>query len=93
VGNVTDMSAFARVIRIAANLAVIVLVVWIVLALAKANTGNDVVGGFREAADWLATWSRGMFNVHDAQGQIVLDFGLAAAVYAVIGNLIGRRAG
>ncbi|WP_037577795.1 hypothetical protein [Phaeacidiphilus oryzae] len=85
------MSAFARVIRIAANLAALVLVVWIVLALAKANTGNGLVGGFREAADWLATWSRGMFDVHNPQGQIILDFGLAALVYALVGNIIGSR--
>jgi hypothetical protein len=85
------MSGVARIIRVLADIAALILIVWILLALLGANSGNDVVGWFHHAADWLATWSRGMFNVGNAKGQIVLDFGLAAVVYAAVGNIIGSK--
>jgi hypothetical protein len=85
------MSGVARIIRIVADVAALILVVWILLALVGANSNNDVVSWFHHAADWLATWSRGMFDVHNAKGQVVLDFGLAALVYAAVGNFVGSK--
>jgi hypothetical protein len=85
------MGGVGRIIKIVADLAALILVVWILLALLGANSGNDVVSWFHNMADWLATWSRGMFDVGNAKGQIVLDFGLAAVVYAAVGHIVGSR--
>jgi len=92
-GKAYRMSGIARVVRFVANIVVLILVVWILMALLHANQGNDLVHWFRDAADWLATWSRGIFRVHNRDWQIILDFGLAAVVYGVIGNVIGSRGG
>ncbi len=78
-------------VRVIANVAVAILVVWILLRLLGANTGNPVVHWFEQAADWLAAWSRGIFTVSTTAVQVVLDYGLAALVYGLVGNLTARR--
>ncbi|GGU96974.1 MULTISPECIES: hypothetical protein [Streptomycetaceae] len=85
------MKGLFVVIRVLANAAVAVLVVWILLRLLGANTGNPVVHWIEQAADWLAAWSRGIFQVAGTTLQLVLDYGLAALVYGVVGNLGARR--
>ncbi|MGV9267232.1 hypothetical protein ACWDRR_21520 [Kitasatospora sp. NPDC003701] len=78
-------------IRALAHVVAGVLVVWIFLDLLDANRANTVVDWFHTAADWLAGWSRGLFNVSDHTVQVLLDYGIPAVVYTAIGNLIARR--
>ncbi|MFC8453415.1 hypothetical protein [Kitasatospora sp. NPDC057223] len=78
-------------VRTIANIAVAILVVWILMRLLGANTGNSLVHWFEQAADWLAAWSKGIFKVSTTSVQVVLDYGLAALAYGLIGNLGARR--
>ncbi|QMU75678.1 hypothetical protein GXW83_07935 [Streptacidiphilus sp. PB12-B1b] len=87
------MSGLTRLIALAANLAALILVAWIVLYLFDASTGNSVVHWFQQAADWLATWSRSLFDgVHNNKLHALLVFGIPALVYAAVGNGIHQTA-
>ncbi|BFV55234.1 hypothetical protein KCMC57_up03380 [Kitasatospora sp. CMC57] len=79
-------------IRAVAHIVAGILVIWIFMDLLGASRGNTLVTWFHSAADWLADWSRGLFTVSDHALQVVLDYGIPAVVYVVIGNLAARRA-
>ncbi|MFJ8042493.1 hypothetical protein ACIRBX_18585 [Kitasatospora sp. NPDC096147] len=79
------------IISLVAHVLAAILVLWILLDLFGANTGNPVVNWFHHAADWLSAWSRGLFTVNNHTGQTLLDYGIPAVVYVVIGNLVTRR--
>ncbi|WP_371477103.1 hypothetical protein [Kitasatospora sp. NBC_00315] len=85
------MRATNTVIRSLAHVVAGILIVWILLDLFDANQGNTLVSWIHSAADWLSAWSRGLFSVSGHTLQVVLDYGIPAVVYAVIGNVIARR--
>ena len=88
------MSGLASLIRIAAYVAALILVVWLVLDLLDASGGNEVERWFHHAADWLATWTRPMFHsVHNSKGRALLVFGIPALVYAGVGNAMAYGRG
>ncbi|AUG75873.1 membrane protein [Kitasatospora sp. MMS16-BH015] len=84
------MRRTTSVILLLANAAALVLGIWIVLDLVGAHQDKAVVSWFHSAADWLAAWSRGLFSVSSHVGQVLLDYGLPALVYLLIGNLLTR---
>ena len=90
------MSGITRLIAIAANLAALILIAWIVLYLFDTSTGNSFVHWIQQASDWLATWSKNLFNsIHNNKVRTLLAFGLPAVVYAAVGNALhlgARRA-
>ncbi|MFJ6214822.1 hypothetical protein ACIQGZ_16030 [Streptomyces sp. NPDC092296] len=86
------MSGLSRLVWLLANTAAAILVIWIVLFLLDADRANDVVHWFHRAANWLATWSRGLFHPDNAKLRTTLDYGVAAVVYAVVGALAARTA-
>ncbi|RKE17365.1 hypothetical protein [Streptomyces sp. TLI_171] len=85
------MRQTTSVISALAHLLAGILVVWILLDLFHANQGNTLVDWFHHAADWLAAWSRGLFTVSNHTAQVLLDYGIPAVVYVIIGNVITRR--
>ncbi|MCD0482525.1 hypothetical protein [Streptacidiphilus sp. ASG 303] len=84
------MSGLSRIVRLLANIAAAVLVVWILLFLFDANRANTVVQWFHDAADWLATWSRNLFAIDNAKLRTTVNYGIAAVVYAAVGVLLAR---
>ncbi|MCX5228489.1 hypothetical protein ABZY16_27850 [Streptomyces sp. NPDC006553] len=85
------MRGIDSVIRTVAHVLVGILVVWIALDLLDANRANTVVGWFHSAADWLAGWSIGLFDVSNHTVQVLLDYGIPAVVYVAIANLVASR--
>ncbi|WP_174856206.1 MULTISPECIES: hypothetical protein [Streptomyces] len=71
-----------------ANLAVVVIVLWILLYLLGANQDNGFVDFIHDAASWLAGWSRDMFEVSPDWWRVTLNYGIAAVVYAAVGNVV-----
>ncbi|WP_033252798.1 membrane protein [Kitasatospora phosalacinea] len=84
------MRRTTSVISVLAHALAAILVVWILLDLFDANQGNGLVNWFHTAADWLSGWSRGLFTVSNHTAQVLLDYGIPAVVYVVIGNLVTR---
>ncbi|GAA5021349.1 hypothetical protein [Kitasatospora paranensis] len=85
------MRGLVQLLRTAAGAAVLVLLLWIVLDLAGADSGNPVAHWFHQAADWLSGWSRGLFSPSTQAARTLVDYGLPAVVYAAIGVALGRR--
>jgi hypothetical protein len=85
------MSGILRLIGLALYLGALILVVWFVMYLFNVSTANSAVSWFHHAADWLATWSRNLFDsVHNSKVHALLVFGVPALVYAAVGNAFGR---
>ncbi|MBF9069126.1 hypothetical protein [Streptacidiphilus fuscans] len=83
------MSGIPYLIRLAAILAAIVLIGWLLMDLVGADTGDPAVRFFRTAADWLATWSRGLFDgVANATGRAVLVYGVPAFTYLGLASVL-----
>ncbi|MBB5103075.1 hypothetical protein AB0I84_14050 [Streptomyces spectabilis] len=81
----------AKVIVVIADVAAVVIVLWILMDLLEANRGNDLVQVVRDVARWLASWSHDLFTFDERWARVVAGYGLAAAVYLVVGHLVAGR--
>lgn len=81
----------AAVILIAADLAALILILWIIFFVFDANRANDLVDGVHHAADWLATWSRDLFTPDNANWRTVLNYGLPAVIYVTVAQIVAGR--
>ncbi|MEU6378939.1 hypothetical protein [Streptomyces sp. NPDC046909] len=68
-----------------------VLGLWILLFLLDANQGNAFVRFVRGTADWLAWWSQDIFTMDTEGLRVILDYGLPAVMYLLIGHGIAAR--
>ena len=80
----------ARVIGAITAIAALILIAGIVLVLLKANASNDIVGAVRDAASWLAGPFEGMFSFDKQRTEIAVNWGIAAAVWLIVGRLLAR---
>ncbi|MFI0939478.1 hypothetical protein [Streptomyces sp. NPDC021020] len=81
----------AAIILIAADIAALILVLWIIFFVFDANRGNDLVNWVHHSANWLATWSRDLFTPDNANWRTVLNYGLPAVVYLAIAQAVAGR--
>jgi xanthine/uracil permease len=84
------MFLLARIVRVLTALVVGFIVVGIVLHLLDANAANALVSFVYDVAGWLVTPFKGIFSLDDEKAKIAANWGLAAAVYAIVGGLISR---
>ncbi|WP_037607041.1 hypothetical protein [Streptacidiphilus rugosus] len=86
------MSGLSSLIRLAALLAALVLVGWLLMDLIGADAANPAVQFFRTSADWLATWSHSLFDrVTDRTGRVVLVYGVPALTYLGVASVLRYR--
>lgn len=74
-----------------ADVAAGLLGLWIVLFLLDANQGNAFVEFVHGTADWLAGWARDIFTMDTEGLRVVLNYGLPAALYLLLGHGIAAR--
>jgi hypothetical protein len=84
------MGTLARVVRLIVGIIVLIIVAGIVLVLLKANPTNTIVSDLLDAARRLAGPFDGLFSFHNARVALAVNWGLAAAVYLIVGGLIAR---
>jgi hypothetical protein len=84
------MWGVARVVRLITSVVVGLIVVGIVLVLLEANRGNAIVDWLVGAGDFLSQPFHGIFTPDGRKAQVAVNWGLAAAVYAIVGSLIAR---
>jgi len=77
----------ARLVGLATGVAVGLIVVAIVLRAVGASTHAEIVRRIVDAGRWLTTPFHGLFSVH-GDWHYILNWGLAALVYLVIGRMI-----
>ncbi|MER6984514.1 hypothetical protein [Streptomyces carpinensis] len=64
---------------------------WILLFLLHANRTNVFVEFVHGTADWLAWWSQDIFTMDTEGLRVVLNYGLPALLYLLIGHGIAAR--
>jgi hypothetical protein len=78
----------ARIVRSLAGIIALVIVVAIVLFLVGANPSNQIVSAIHDAGAWLAGPFKNLFSIHNAKLAMVVNWGLAALVYLIVGHII-----
>ncbi|OXY96955.1 hypothetical protein BEK98_11045 [Streptomyces diastatochromogenes] len=81
----------ALVIHTIADVAAAFLGLWIALYLLEANHANVFVGFVEGVADTLAWWSQDIFTMDTENLRVLLNYGLPAVIYLVVGHGIAMR--
>lgn len=81
----------ALAIHTIADIAAGFLVLWILLYLLDANQVNVFVSFVHDVADWLAGWSQDIFTMETEGLRVLLNYGLPAAIYLLLGHGIAAR--
>jgi hypothetical protein len=81
----------AVIILIAADIAALILILWILFFLLDANRANDLVNWVHHAANWLSGWSRDLFTPDNAKWRTTLNYGLPAVVYLLVAHAVAGR--
>ncbi|MER0477550.1 hypothetical protein ABR737_04135 [Streptomyces sp. Edi2] len=84
-------SEAAKVIVVIADLTAVILGLWILFVLLDANRANDLVSWVQAAAGWLAGWSHDLFTMDTDWVRTVLNYGLPAVLYVLIGHVLAGR--
>jgi hypothetical protein len=84
------LNTLANLVTLAAGLVALVIVIGIAFVVLKANKDNSIVNAVHDAANWLTQPFHNMFNPKKHETEIVVNWGLAALVYVIAGNLIAR---
>ncbi|MFH8658490.1 hypothetical protein [Streptomyces afghaniensis] len=74
-----------------ADVAAGLLGLWIVLYLLDANQANPFVEFVHGMADWLSGWAQDIFTMDTDGLRVVLNYGLPAVIYLLIGHGIAAR--
>jgi hypothetical protein len=80
----------ARVILGVGALFALIEILFILLVLLGANSGNAFYRFVHSLAGALALFFPGLFDVSGAKLQVILDYGLAAVFWIVVTGLIAR---
>ena len=79
------MLALARIVGIVAKVVVAIIALAVILRLLDVDAGV-----LHDAGAWLVGPFKGLFDIKNADVQMILNWGLAAVVYAVVAGLIVR---
>lgn len=80
-------------ILVIADITALILILWIAFYLFDANTTNGTVSWIHDAANWLSGWSRNLFTIESDNWRTVVNYGLPAVVYLLIGHAAAGRVG
>jgi hypothetical protein len=80
----------ANLVSLAAGLVALLIVIGIAFVVLDANKDNSIVSAFNDAASWLTQPFHKMFEPRKHETEIVVNWGLAALVYVIGGNLVAR---
>lgn len=80
----------ARAVRMIASAVVTFIVIGILLEVLDANRSNSLVEVFTDIARWLVGPFDNLFRVAGDNWSVVINWGIAAIVYSVIGGFIAK---
>jgi hypothetical protein len=81
---------FARIVSLITSVIVGLIVIGIVLVLLEANRDNAIVDWLVNAAHTLVGPFDNVFKPDGHKARVGINWGLAAVIYAIAGNLIAR---
>jgi hypothetical protein len=82
----------ARAIRLVVGIVIAIIAVAVVLRLLDANASNAIVSDIHDAGASLVGPFSDLFSIKNPKVNMVVNWGLAALVYAVIGGFIASFA-
>jgi len=80
------------VITTIAGVVAAIIIIGIVLVLVKANPNNQIVDFILDVGRFLTRPFHGLFPQHDPRQDILVNWGIAAIVYLIVGAFIARLA-
>jgi hypothetical protein len=89
-GAAAARASIARVVILVATAVAAVLVLGVVLVALEANPSNDIVQAVRDAARFLAGPFDGLFTLERNKVEVAINWGIAAVVWFLLGQLIAR---
>jgi len=84
------LNTLAGLVTLTAGLVALVIVIGIAFVVLEANKDNAIVNAINDAASWLTQPFHNMFNPEKHKTEIVVNWGLAALVYVIAGNVVAR---
>ncbi|MGP3925425.1 MULTISPECIES: hypothetical protein [unclassified Streptomyces] len=84
-------NAAAKVVATAADVAAVILGLWILMYVLDANRSNNLVSFVQDAARWLAGWSYDLFTMETDWLRTLLNYGTPAVVYLLAGHALASR--
>lgn len=87
----SGVGSAAVAIQLLADVLAGIIILWVALHLLDANPANDLVSVLHDAARWLAGWSHDLFPLETDWLRVVVNYGIAAVVYLVIGHGVAGR--
>jgi hypothetical protein len=82
------MLLLARIVRLVAMCVAGVIVAGILLFVLGANQSNEIVSTVMDVGRWLVGPFDGLFSLDSAKWELAINWGIAAAVYSFLGNVI-----
>ena len=86
----TFLAIFYKVARLVFLALALVLVLAIILILAPANEDNSIVSFIQDLAEQVAGPFKDVFTLDDDEREKIVNYGLAAAVYFLLGSLVTK---
>ena len=80
----------ARAVRLVTAVLVGLIVLGILLVLLEANRSNEIVDWILDAGGFFVEPFDNVFTLDSRKGNVTVNWGLGALIYAVIGGLIVR---
>jgi hypothetical protein len=77
-----------RFVLLAVAVIAVIIVLHIVFVLIGANAGNSIVSTDANWSYHLAAWFRDLFTPSNYKFAVVLNYGIAALFYLVVGRII-----
>jgi hypothetical protein len=84
------LGLLATLVGLASVVAAVILVLYIVLVVFKANPRNVIVRDIRHVARPLAWVFKDLFTPKSYRLRVLVNYGIAAIVYLLVGRLIVR---
>ncbi|MFE0134718.1 hypothetical protein ACFWY6_24600 [Streptomyces sp. NPDC059037] len=81
----------ALAVHTIADIAAVFLGLWVLLYLLGANEANVFVEFVHGTADLLAWWSQDVFTMDTEGLRVLLNYGLPAVIYLLVGHGIAAR--
>ena len=86
----TGLWGLARIVSLITALVVGLIVIGILLTVLDANKSNDIVKALLDAGKFLVGPFKDVFKPDDAKMKVVVNWGLAAVIYALVGGFIAK---
>jgi hypothetical protein len=84
------LGVVGSIIRTICAICAFILVVFVLFVVGSANPTNWLVNFISGAAQHLTLGLTGLFQTGNPDYQVIVDYGLPAVVWLVIGSIVGR---